>query len=443
MKSIRTRLFLGLIGMAALTVAILWIVQAGFMRDVYINERIRSVQDSLRDAAWQTADGYDQLADELNAGILIFDSAGRLAARSANLPMQGMVTGAARGMIPGKADGSVDFLRTMGGTGRYGLLGYQRSDGGYIFAVFSLAELDGSALILRRQLWIITIVLALVSVLLATILSRRISRPILAVTRAARQLAAGRLDIRLPVTSRDETGQLTEALNDLSVELGRTDQLRRELIANVSHELRAPLTVIQGYAETVRDVTWPDENKRTVQLNIIADEAARLTRIVKDILDYSRLQAGVGKPEPTNFAVCPVLSQLVDEYRIEAGQRQLQISLDCSPLDITFDRDRFSQVLHNLLNNAINHTPTGSAIVIRSVPLAVGWRIEVRNQGDPIPPEDLPKIWERYYRSAAGVGKPLGTGLGLAIVRSIALQHKADCGVERDGDWTVFWIAAR
>lgn len=441
MKSIRTRLFLGLIGMAALTVAILWIVQAGFMRDVYINERISSVRDNLRAAALQSPDSFDQLADELNIGILIFDQNGRLSARSANLPMQGMVAGAARGMIPKKTDGSVDYIRTMGNTGRYALLGYPRAEGGYIFAIFSLADLDGSALLLRRQLWIITIVLALVSILLAIVLSRRISRPIQAVTQAARQLAAGQLDVRLPVTSRDETGQLTEALNDLSVELGRTEQLRRELIANVSHELRAPLTVIQGYAETVRDVTWPDEVKRTAQLDIIAGEAARLTRIVKDILDYSRLQAGVGKLELATFDICPLLNQLADEYKIETEQRAIQLQLDCQPLTITFDRDRFVQILHNLMNNAVNHTAAGGTIVIRALASAKGWRLEIRNQGEPISAADLPKIWERYYRSASSAGKPLGTGLGLAIVRSIAEQHKARYGVERDGEWTVFWLA--
>ncbi|HAL73479.1 MAG TPA: hypothetical protein DCM45_00120, partial [Clostridiales bacterium] len=182
--------------------------------------------------------------------------------------------------------------------------------------------------------------------------------------------------------------------------------------------------------------------KRTAQLDIIASEAARLTRIVKDILDYSRLQAGVGKLELISFEVCPILTQLADEYKIETEQRALQLLLDCQPLTISFDRDRFAQILHNLMNNAINHTPSGGSIVIRTLTTVGGWRLEVRNQGEPISPEDLPKIWERYYRSAGSAGKPLGTGLGLAIVRSIAEQHKVKYGVERDGEWTVFWLAS-
>lgn len=443
MKSIRTRLFLVLLGMSALTVAVLWIIQAGFMRDVYLNERVSAVRSTVREAARDNQLSFDNLADEINAGFILFGSDGRLVGRSANLPMQGMVVNAARSMVPDRVDGSVHTMTLMGGSTRYAILGYPQGDSGYLFAVFSLADLDGSAAILQRQLWIITLVLTALSILAAVILSRHISRPIQAVTRAARQLAAGNLNVQLPVRSADETGQLTEALNDLGIELGRTEQLRRELIANVSHELRSPLTIIQGYAETIRDVTWPDETKRTQQLDIISSEASRLTRIVKDILDYSRLQAGVDKPNPTSFSACPVLQSLIDEFQQEMESRGLQSTLDCPEVFIVFDRDRFSQVMHNLFNNAVNHATPGSTIAVQVQPGNRSCRIEVRNQGQPIPTADLSKIWERYYRSSDGNGRPLGTGLGLAIVRSICEQQNATYGVERLGDWTVFWLEAQ
>ena len=157
---------------------------------------------------------------------------------------------------------------------------------------FPLADVDGAAQVLRSQLWLITVLLFLFSIILAVVLSRMFARPIKAVTHAARELASGQLDVVLPVKSRDEIGELTVALNELSVQLQNTENLRKELIANVSHELRAPLAVIQGYAETVRDVTWPNEEKRSQQLTIVSEEASRLSRVVKDILDYSKLQAG-------------------------------------------------------------------------------------------------------------------------------------------------------
>jgi len=179
------------------------------------------------------------------------------------------------------------------------------------------------------------------SVLLAVFLSGRMSRPIRAVTRAAWEMASGKLDVRLPVKSQDEIGQLTEALNDLGTELGRTEKLRQELIANVSHELRSPLSVIQGYAETVRDVTWPNEAKRTEQLTIIAEESSRLTRVVKDILDYSRLQAGVEHLSLMSFPVCPVFEQLLKQYDIEAIRHHVTVQISCPELTVVFDRDRF------------------------------------------------------------------------------------------------------
>ena len=253
--------------------------------------------------------------------------------------------------------------------------------------------------------------------------------------------AAGNLDVRLPVKSQDEIGQLTAALNDLGIELGRTDKLRQELIANVSHELRSPLTVIQGYAEIVRDVTWPDEVKRTEQLNVIVDESSRLTRVVKDILDYSRLQAGVEKLNLTAFSVCPVFEQLMRQYELEADRHQVTIQMNCPDQTIIFNRDRFDQVLHNLMNNAINHARPDSVIEASAFKQNSVSRIEIKSRGEPIPADALAKIWERYYRAdRIGSGRSLGTGLGLAIVKSIFDRHNVHYGVSSENDQTIFWF---
>ncbi|HBP38257.1 MAG TPA: hypothetical protein DD640_05870 [Clostridiales bacterium] len=446
MKHIFTKLFLGFISMAFLTIGILWIVQAGFMRDTYLNERIRTVGQTVSDAARSGMSDYDSLAEQLNASLIVLSARGDLIYRSQTMPMMGMMLHTAQSMMSTGTDGSVQYVRAMSGTNRYALLGEKTADGGYLFAIFSLADLDEASRILRRQLWIITLVLILSSVLLAAFLSGKLAKPVRAVTAAARKLASGNLDVRLPVRSQDEIGQLTEALNDLGTELGRTEKLRQELIANVSHELRSPLTVIQGYAETVRDVTWPDENKRTEQLNLIVDESSRLTRVVKDILDYSRLQAGVEKLNLSTFPVCPVIEQLLMQYELEAGRRQVSIRLDCPDQTVVFDRDRFVQVLHNLINNAINHARPDTVIEISASQQNQVSRIKVKNQGEPIPAEALAKIWERYYRAGqtgseqAVSVRPLGTGLGLAIVKSIFDRHGVPYGVGSNQYQTEFWF---
>ncbi len=441
MKHIGVKLFLGFISMALLTIAVLWIIQEGFMSNIYLNTRIASAKQELTQAA-QTKDiDYDSLAEKMNASLIVLDDTGALSYRSQGLPMMMMTVRTAQSMLTSELDGTPSYIRSMSSTSRYAIMGLPLSSGGYLFAVFSVADLDGASQILQQQLWIITIVLIILSVILAILLSGKMSRPIRAVTQAAREMASGKMDISLPVESKDEIGQLTEALNDLGQELGRTEKLRQELIANVSHELRSPLTVIQGYAETVRDVTWPNEAKRTEQLNIIAEESARLTRVVKDILDYSRLQSGVERLSLQSFPICPVFEQLVKQYEIEATRHHITVQMDCLELKVVFDRDRFDQVMHNLIINALNHAQPDSVVEIRAAKIYLSTRIEVINQGETIPSDSLMHIWDRYYRAEQiDTGKPLGTGLGLAIVKSIFEKHGVKYGVVSQNSQTMFWF---
>ena len=363
MRSIGQKLFLGFIAMAVLTIGVLWLIQAGVMRDSYVRERIGRVDQAIKQAvsASEANQDYDALAERLNASLVVVGKQGDVLYRSQGLPMMGMMLRAIQAMVPGQTTGEVQFVQSMAGAGRYAVLGHAMPDGRYLFAVFSLADVDEAAAILRRQLWIVTVILFVSASLLAVFLSRRLSRPIQAVTAAAHELARGNLAGALPVTSQDEVGRLTTALNELSRELQKTDQLRKELIANVSHELRAPLAVIKGYAETVRDVTWPQEDKRRAQLTMIADEADRLTAVVRDILDYSRLQSGVQKIQSKDVALRPVLEQVLARYEQQARLAGLSFDLSADDLRIRFDEARLIQVLHNLISNAINHGQPGTA----------------------------------------------------------------------------------
>jgi len=279
------------------------------------------------------------------------------------------------------------------------------------------------------------------ALLLSLVLSRLFSRPIVAVTSAAKRMAAGDYAVKTRVTTRDEIGQLTQALNELGDELGKAEELRRELIANVSHELRAPLTIIRGYAETVRDVTWPIEQKREDQLNAIVEESARLGSLVSDILDYSKLQSGAESMQLQVFPCAEALGELVGRFELAAGQRDIALELACPAGDIRFDRGQFAQVVNNLLDNAVRHARSRSRIRIRGEAQGASMRISVENEGEPIAPDELPKIWDRYHRAPKqGEADGLGTGLGLAIVKSILTRHGVNYGVESDEKRTVFWF---
>ncbi len=440
MKSIGTKLFIGFLCMAALTVGLLWLIQAAFMKDSYLNERIDAIDAAITDASHNENIDYQSLEQSLNISLLATDSAGNVTYISQGMPMRGMMLRQLQYAAEANSDKGAYYFQMGNHQTNYALLRSPLPGSGYLYAVVSLVDVEEASRIIIKQLWIITTALVVFSIFLAVILARRFSRPIRRVTQAAHDMTNGKLDISLPVRSRDEIGQLTSALNELGVELQKTEELRRELIANVSHELRSPLSVIQGFAETVRDVTWPDEEKRISQLTTISDEASRLSKIVSDILDYSRLQAGVDKISVTDFPARPVLKEVISISEFEAAKRNLSLALSCPDVTIRFDQNRFIQVLNNLLNNALNHADSGLTVYIDVHSQNENVIISVKNSGDTIPSEQLKYVWDRYYRAERVSNQRLGTGLGLSIVKSILDRHQVRFGASSENEETIFWF---
>jgi signal transduction histidine kinase len=427
--------------MAAITIGLLWLIQAVFLKDSYLNQRVDGITAALENAAGESDVDYTALESEQNISILSVDSAGNMLYMSEGLPMRGQLTRMIPSLISQSTEGQVQMLQTESQNTRYAMIGEKLSENLYVFAVFSMVDVNEASRLLLQQLWIITAVLAVVSVLLALILSRMFSKPIVSVTRSARNMAEGKLDVVLPVRSKDEIGQLTQALNELGVELSKTEALRRELIANVSHELRSPLSVIQGFAETVRDVTWPIEEKRSAQLTMISEEAARLSHIVTDILDYSRMQSGVDAINVGTFPLRPVLKDMTGKFEVSSGQKDIRLELDCADINVRFDNNKLMQVLSNLLSNAINHAPEHTTVTIRAEKLTDSVKISIGNAGTAIPVVELDRIWERYHRVPQTQGTASsGTGLGLSIVKSILDLHDVPFGVSSDAKGTVFWF---
>ena len=283
MKHIRAKLLLAFFGMAALAVGLIWLVQAVFLSDSYLNQRVKSIDSAVSGFSISAQSDYAALESALNVSLLAINDAGSVVYQSDGLPMRGQLVKRIPELLQA-AGGGAELLQSETEQSRNAVLA-RSVEGGTLLVVFSLVDVSEASRVLLQQLWVITGVLLVAALVLSLLLSRRFSRPVVAVTNAAKRMAAGDYSVKTPVTTRDEIGQLTQTLNELGDELGKVEELRRELIANVSHELRAPLSIIRGYAETVRDVTWPIEEKRTGQLNAIVEESARLGSLVSDILD--------------------------------------------------------------------------------------------------------------------------------------------------------------
>ena len=276
-----------------------------------------------------------------------------------------------------------------------------------------------------------------------TVGSGYFTKPILAIKDTVDRLAANDFSARADVKRHDELGELAESVGLLGQALARVDVLRKEVIANVSHELRSPLSVISGYAELVRDIHWKDEKARNEDLDLIIKESSRMSEMVNDILDYSQLQSGYIRLHSEYFDFTRSAEAEASHCAAAAAAYGIRIRFKApkEPVFINADPLKLSQVLRNLLYNAINHTPENDTITValeqKDDHTA---RLSVKNPGTPISEEDKKIIWERYQRSQHQSGRRMGTGIGLSIVSTILNAHGMRYGVDSDEKETVFWF---
>lgn len=313
----------------------------------------------------------------------------------------------------------------------------------YVILYSPLNELQTVLRVNRRQLIALSILLTLAAALLAAVLARRFVKPILMIKKAVDHLAQGDYKATPGVQLKDEIGQLSQSVEALGQALQRVDVLRKEVIANVSHELRSPLALIAGYAEMVRDVNWRDDAKRQEDLDLIIHEARRMSEMVSDILDYSQFQAGFIQLKKDWYNLYDIVES--ETIHCEQGANdhgiQLRFLAQASDVPVYADALKLSQVIRNLLYNAINHTADGEIITVTLECADPSDRVSVANPGSPIPEDERKLIWERYQRSQHQGGRRQGTGLGLSIVSTILKAHGMSYGVDcRDG-LTIFWFA--
>ena len=341
-------------------------------------------------------------------------------------------------------DGSLYKIVQMG-SNRQMVVGQLSADGQYgIIVSTSLAQIATAAEVLRSILWPVALFLLVLDLVFAMLFSRWFTRPIRQLSSGAKEIAAGNYDIQLPVVHHDEIGQLAEDFNHMAAEVKRSAQLEKDILANVSHDLRTPLTLIKGYAETVRDLTGTDADKRTEQCNIIVDETDRLSALVNSVMELSKVQSGTEKPSLIDFDMGELCFEVAGRYDALCDQNHWHLELQADEAaPVRADPAMMERVLHNLLGNAFHHIGADGQVVLRVLPQPDGCRVEIEDHGPGIPPEDLPYIFDRYYRARQDSGK-VGTGLGLSITKAILQQHGFAFGVNSAlGQGSTFWFVMR
>ncbi len=272
----------------------------------------------------------------------------------------------------------------------------------------------------------------LLALLLAFLLSRTLTRPIRALTAATRAVSAGQLMHEVPVRSRDELGELTASFNRMSADLVRSTELRRQMTADIAHELRTPVSVILGHAEGVHDgVLKPSAET----FEIIRDEAGRLNNLIEDLRTLSRADAGELPIERRPVNPAKLLEDIRTVNKHRAGQKNISLEEQIAPRlpEISVDPGRMMQVLTNVVDNALRYTPKGGRVLLSARVDGEMLEIRVQDSGPGVPGDELERIFDRFYRTDHSRQRDEGgSGLGLAIARSIVEKHNGRIHAESD-----------
>ena len=292
--------------------------------------------------------------------------------------------------------------------------------------------------IMAASLWVM-----LAALIAFYFITERIITPLKEMSRAAKSFAAGKFDVRVPVHGNDEVAELARAMNHMAQSLEALDNMRTSFMANVSHDLRTPMTTISGFIDGILDGVIPAD-QQTYYLGIVSEEVKRLSRLVTQLLDLSRIQAGDRKFVSAPFDICEVCRLILISFEQKIDQKQLDVEFDCEDenMFVLADRDAMYQIVYNLVDNAVKFSKERGTLRISLHRVKKGQKVRVRvyNQGQGIRKEDLPYVFERFYKSdkSRGLDKK-GVGLGLYIVKTIIEAHHESIAVDSvAGEWCEF-----
>ena len=475
-RSFRSKLWMYFVLFTAIIFSLLWVLQTVFLQSFYntmLENKTRAAAEKMvsssSDADFTTV--IDDLSADNTLLVFVTDTEGTILYSSdsyksyyrsygsndggENNPYRkgeemNWQVGNYRNLPDSYDEFLVSLLSSENGITQY------KTDSQYIYGTF--IELDGAekavlyvsaalgavgaaASIIRIQLLWVTILSLLIAFLVAWFLARRFSVPVDQLSTQAKMLATDQYEPLFEKGFCRELDDLSDSLDDTAGKLTEARSYQKELLANVSHDLRTPLTMIKGYAEMVRDISWEDEEQRTADTGIIIREADRLTALVNEILEYSSLQEGDRKKDFAIVDISMITKKVCDRFEPLLQKSGSSIERHITDACMVFgNASLLERAVYNLIDNAVRHTGEGKGITV-TVNADDTVRLEVRDYGDGIDKTELPHIWEKYYTSRQRGGKGV-SGLGLAIVRQIAEIHDAEYGVESNkGEGSLFWIA--
>lgn len=458
--SIKFRLWVYFAAIGLSVVALIWFLQLFFMNNYYEQMKVREVariassishsyqrdDSSLTTSIQELSISNDfYVMMESDSGMLFFSPT-----QESRFPITLYLeqTSQLKKMIK-KSNGAPVSFKIDAGLDEYKILAYgceilnSQNEASNLYIFSPLYPVSSTVTILRHQLAYVTLLTLILAFTLAIYFATRISKPLESMTDTAKEMGTGNYDVKFEANSYSEINNLADTLNTAAYELGMADNRLKDLIANVSHDLKTPLTMIRSYAEMIQDLSGDIPEKRNAHLQVIVDESDRLNQLVSDMATVSAMQTHKTKLERSVFNLGAAASSILSSYDILSEQEDYKFIFNAPKECFAYgDENRIKQVLANLVNNAVKYCGEDKTIIVNIRRSGKKYRVEIADHGPGISQEELPHVWDRYYKTSTNYIRPTeGSGLGLSIVKGILTLHHANYGVtSKLGKGTTFWF---
>lgn len=454
-RSIGKKILIYLIIFSILILSCLWLFQVIFLNAYYEWVKTNEIEDVANKIAQAyESDDFEETLDSItySEGVcieIIYNNSEIYSSNSMNRGCIGAQTNDIRylqykqSLISSNSNKVYKLTNNRLGN-KIIMYGIKLDDDYYVIVNASLQPLNSTISILASQLIFVTIIVFILSFIIAYFISKHISKPIIKLNNVAKKMAEGDHNIEFKTDSEiQELNSLADTLNKANKELGKTDELRRELMANVSHDLKTPLTMIKAYAEMIRDLTYNNEEKRNSNLNTIIEETDRLNLLVNDTLELSKMQSNVIELKYEKFNLDETIKTVVDRFSyLEETKNYKFVYNGIENAIVNADKMKMEQVIYNLIGNATNYVLEDKTVIINLKEVDNEYLVEVTDHGKGIDKKDLELIWDKYYRvDKKHKRNTIGTGLGLSIVKNIFIMHNLEYGVRsKKGKGTTFYF---
>lgn len=444
MKGIRKKLFISYLIIGLIILSMFWLTQVVFINKIYSYYKI----NQLKNYSEKIVEAINNNDEMLISELIDKSNAQVVAITENNIIIAGNNRGYGRGLgIPEVLLHPTSTVKVVKYEHPFLHIEYLSIVRPFLYSgkpatlimSIPIAAINDSVNLFKQVFWRIFVVTIAAILFVSIYMSKKFTRPIQILKNAAHQIASGNLDVKINYQEEDELGDLAKSMNTMVKQLSITDKFRKDLIANISHDLKTPLGLIRGYSEMLLDYYGDDKEKREKYLNTVIKETERMSKLVDDVLQLSKLQSGMVEIKEEPIDLEKLIFETLDIFEIQILEKNIEVKLNNLKLKVIADREMIKRAIINIISNAMASMENGGILTITAEPQDKEILIKVSDTGCGIPQKDLEHIFDRYYK-----GNKSGTGLGLAIVKEILTLHGSKYGIEsQEGVGTTFYFTLK